>query len=91
MKSILLLASLVAVCACTPLPDSERPIRTQSDVDRYNATVSNEGDKLVCDRERVVGSNFPKFVCMTNNQRERLARATVEDLQQLRNSLPSGE
>lgn len=91
MKSLFLLVSLVAVCACTPLSDSERPIRTQSDVDRYNATVTSEGDKLVCDRERVVGSNFPKFVCMTNNQRERLAQNTVEDLQRLRDSLPSGE
>ncbi|MDX1490789.1 MAG: hypothetical protein R3332_05845 [Pseudohongiellaceae bacterium] len=83
-KTVSALALLGVICACAPLPDSERPIRTQSDVDRYNATVSSEGEKLVCERERVVGSNMPQFVCMTVNQRERLARAAVEALESVR-------
>lgn len=74
----LLVAALFT--ACTSAPNGSRPIRTQADVDRYNATVSSEGEKLVCDRERVVGSNLPQFVCMTVNQRERLAREARETI-----------
>ena len=62
------------------IDNGPRPIRTQADVDRYNATVSSEGEKLVCERERVVGSNLPQFVCMTVNQRERLAREARETI-----------
>lgn len=91
MKAIFLLAAVSFVCACTPLPASERPIRTQADVDRYNATVSSLGEQLVCEKERVVGSNLPKFVCMTYNQRERLARAAGDTLDGLRPAVPSGE
>ncbi|MCB1665776.1 MAG: hypothetical protein KDI28_08325 [Pseudomonadales bacterium] len=81
MKSffaLLLVSGLLT--ACTSAPSGPRPIRTQADVDRYNATVSSEGEKLVCERERVVGSNLPQFVCMTVNQRERLAREARETI-----------
>ncbi|MCB1648530.1 MAG: hypothetical protein H7A05_04710 [Pseudomonadales bacterium] len=84
MFSLLLVSSLLA--ACTPVSDGTRPIRTQADVDRYNATVSSEGEKLVCSRERVVGSNLPKFVCMTVNQRERLAREAGDVLRDIQGS-----
>lgn len=83
MKAIFLLLLIASLTACVRVPESERPIRSQAAVDRYNATVSSEGEKLVCAREVVVGSNLPKFVCMTVNQRDRLAREagdTVEEI-----------
>lgn len=81
MKSFLVLLVVSGLLtACTSASSGARPIRTQADVDRYNATVTSEGDKLVCDRERVVGSNLPQFVCMTVNQRERLAREARETI-----------
>lgn len=49
-------------------------IRNQADVDAYNATVSSESEKLICERERVVGSNFPQLVCATVAQRQRMAQ-----------------
>jgi hypothetical protein len=92
MKTILLLAAVGFAGACAPLPESERPIRTQADVERYNATVSSLGEQLVCEKERVVGSNLPKFVCMTYNQRERLASSAVNSIESLRQtSTASGE
>lgn len=48
-------------------------IRSQRQVDAYNATVSVEDDKLVCTRERTTTSNIPEFVCMTVGQRKRQA------------------
>jgi hypothetical protein len=83
MRLFLLSAVLGLLCACVPVSDSDRPIRTQADVDRYNATVSSEGEKLTCNRERVVGSNIPQFVCLTNNQRDRLAREASDTVQSL--------
>lgn len=56
-------------------------IRSQAQVDAYNETVSSEGEKLVCTRERPLGSNIPQFVCMTVNQQERLALQTREELE----------
>ncbi len=76
---------VVLLIACVPVSDSDRPIRSQADVERYNATVSSEGEKLVCERERVVGSNLPQFVCMTVNQRERLAQNARETLNEISN------
>lgn len=84
MKLYPLLAVIALLCACVPVDPSNRPIRSQADVDRYNAKITNEGDKLVCDRERVVGSNLPQFVCMTVSQRERLARDASDTIQSLR-------
>lgn len=89
MKLFLLSAVSGLLCACVPVSDADRPIRTQADVDRYNATVSSEGEKLTCDRERVVGSNIPQFVCMTNNQRDRLAREASDTIQSINRSVPS--
>ena len=84
MKTFLLIAIFGFVSACVPVSESSRPIRTPGDVERYNATVTNEGDKLVCNRERVVGSNLPQFVCMTVAQQERLAREASDTIQSLR-------
>ena len=72
--------------ACVPVSPTNRPIRSQADVDRYNATVTSEGEKLVCDRERVVGSNLPQFICMTVNQRERLARDASDEIDRIRSA-----
>lgn len=86
LKLFSLFSVLVLLSACVRVSDTDRPIRTQADVERYNATVSSEGEKLVCDRERVVGSNLPKFICMTVNQRERLAQSASDTVNEIRNS-----
>ena len=61
MKKIIMIASLVlSVTACESLyeanDDGIPRIRSQRDVEAYNATVSSESEKLVCERERVIGS-----------------------------------
>ncbi len=89
MKMCLLISVMVLLNACVPVDPNDRPIRTQADVERYNATVSSEGEKLVCERERVTGSNLPQFVCLTVNQRERLAREASDIIQSIRPGAPA--
>lgn len=87
MKSFFLLLLIGPLTACVRASDTDRSIRSQADVDRYNATVSTEGEKLVCKREVVVGSNLPKFACMTVNQRDRMAREASDTV----NTIQSGQ
>lgn len=78
------LVIVLASCEAFQPPDDGIPrIRTQADVNAYNSTVTAESDKLVCTRERVVGSNIPQFVCLTVAQRDRLREQAVEDVRQL--------
>lgn len=79
MKKIIMIASLVlSVTACESLyeanDDGIPRIRSQRDVEAYNATVSSESEKLVCERERVIGSNIRQWVCLTIAQRDALQR-----------------
>lgn len=55
-------------------------IRSQRQVDAYNATVSSESEKLVCTRERPLGSNIRRFTCMTVAQRDRLEQQSRDDI-----------
>ncbi len=79
MKKIIMIASLVlSVTACESLyeanDDGIPRIRSQRDVEAYNETVSSESEKLVCERERVIGSNIRQWVCLTIAQRDALQR-----------------
>ena len=91
MKNILSALGLVVVLvgceSLQPPDDGIQRIRSQADVDAYNATVSGENNKLVCTRERVIGSNIRQFVCMTVAQRERLAQQARDDVRQLSDDL----
>mgnify|MGYP003966732693 CR=1 FL=1 len=78
--AVLCLTTPLIACESMYVDDGIPRIRSQKDVDEYNATVSSNGEKLVCTRERVVGSNFRQYFCMTQNQRDRLATQTREDL-----------
>ena len=85
MKKLLtvfgLAALLVACESLYPEDDGIPRIRSQRDADEYNATVSSESEKLVCTRERVLGSNLRQFICMTVAQRDRLSRQAREEIQ----------
>ena len=79
MKKLILIASVcLLVSACESLyennDDGIPRIRSQRDVEAYNETVSSEGEKLVCERERVIGSNIRQWVCLTIAQRDALQR-----------------
>ena len=79
MKKLIMMASLgLLVTACESLyennDDGIPRIRSQRDVEAYNETVSSEGEKLVCERERVIGSNIRQWVCLTIAQRDALQR-----------------
>ena len=85
MKKIIMIASLVlSVTACESLyeanDDGIPRIRSQRDVEAYNATVSSEGEKLVCERERVIGSNIRQWVCLTIAQRDALQRQAQDQI-----------
>tara|TARA_Y100000746_G_scaffold185615_1_gene164217 strand:- start:1387 stop:1662 length:276 start_codon:yes stop_codon:yes gene_type:complete len=79
MKRLILIALVgLLVSACESLyennDDGIPRIRSQRDVEAYNETVSSEGEKLVCERERVIGSNIRQWVCLTIAQRDALQR-----------------
>ena len=79
MKKLILVASVgLLVSACESLyensDDGIPRIRSQRDVEAYNETVSSDGEKLVCERERVIGSNISQWVCLTIAQRDALQR-----------------
>ena len=93
MNKVLAVIGLVALltgCEGMYPPDDGIPrIRSQRDIDTYNATVSSESEKLVCSREAALGSNIRKFVCMTIAQRDRLAlqsQQAIQDLDSLSNN-----
>jgi len=66
-----------------PEDDGIPRIRSQRQVDAYNATVSSEGEKLVCTKERPLGSNLPRFVCLTVDQRDRLASQSQREVERV--------
>lgn len=74
MKTLLVVFGLAAtLVGCENLYDDGGipRISSQSQVDAYNETVSSEGEKLVCTREKPLGSIISKFFCMTVDQQER--------------------
>ncbi|HAJ75926.1 MAG TPA: hypothetical protein DCM64_05680 [Gammaproteobacteria bacterium] len=68
------LVAILTGCENIYQDDGIPQIRSQRDVDAYNATVTAEADKLVCNRERVIGSNIRQWVCMTVAQQDRLTQ-----------------
>lgn len=96
LAGIVGLALVLISCEGTSSGDNDglTRIRSQRDVDAYNATVQADSDKLVCTREAVIGSNIRQFVCLTVAQRERLAaegRQNTDDLQQTLRQTISGD
>jgi hypothetical protein len=81
--AVLILAATLVGCESMYEDDGIPRIRSQKQVDAYNATVSSEGEKLVCTRERPLGSNIPQFNCMTLNQRDRLATQSQQTFQDI--------
>jgi len=81
LVTVFALAALLVACEGMYPPDDGIPrIRSQRQVDEYNATVSSESEKLVCTRETLLGSNLRQYLCMTLAQRDRLALQARENL-----------
>ena len=87
--SVISLAFLLPACeSLYEANDDGIPrIRSQRDVDAYNATVSSENEKLVCEREVVIGTNIRQWVCLTIAQRDSLARQAQDNVEQVQNLL----
>lgn len=79
--AVLILAAILVGCESMYENDGIPRIRSQRQVDAYNATVSSEGEKLVCAKERPLGSNISQFICMTQNQQDRIATQSQRTLQ----------
>lgn len=84
-KTLAILVLSAVLIGCESLYDDGGipRIRSQSQVDAYNATVSSESEKLVCTRERPTGSNIRQFICMTVAQRDRLALESQQTIQDI--------
>ena len=86
MKNVLIVLILAAtLVACESLyEDSGIPrIRSQKQVDDYNETVSSEGEKLICTKEKPLGSNISQYNCVTRNQRDRIAQQSQRALENI--------
>ncbi|MDA1369786.1 MAG: hypothetical protein O2971_03360 [Proteobacteria bacterium] len=84
MRSVLVgIALLTILAACENLyeDDAIPRINSQRDIDAYNATVTAEADRLVCNREAVIGSNIRQWVCLTVAQQDRLRQQAVEEVE----------
>ena len=84
MRSVLVgIALLTILAACESLyeDDGIPRINSQRDIDAYNATVTSENDKLICNREAVIGSNIRQWVCLTVAQQDRLRQQAVEEVE----------
>lgn len=89
---------LISGCSSTPadqttkdLADAPALTQEQKDamsqeekVEAYNASMSEDRDKLVCRREQVTGSHFRKTICRTQGQIEEERRAAQDALRQSR-------
>jgi len=87
MKILIINAALaLSLAGCANLYDNSGipRITSQRQVEAYNATVSSEGEKLVCSRERSTTSNISRFTCMTVNQQESLAAQAREEIDFIR-------
>lgn len=84
-KYPLILMLALALVGCGNLYDDGGipRIRSQKQVDEYNASVSSESEKLVCTRERPTGSNISQFICMTVAQRDRMALQSQQTIQDI--------
>lgn len=80
---VLVLALALVGCESLYEDDGISRIRSQKQVDAYNETVSSEGEKLVCTKEKPLGSNISQFNCMTLNQRDRIASQSQQVLQDI--------
>ena len=80
MKNIIVTLGFIVILSGCGSTDNDgiAAIRSQRQADAYNATVSSPGERMVCERETVIGSNIRRLVCMTANQRERLQQETQE-------------
>ena len=92
-KIIMLIVVACLLPACENLyeanDDGIPTIRSQRDVDAYNETVSSASEKLICERETVIGSNIRQWVCLTVAQRDYLARQAQEDIENIRQITPT--
>lgn len=79
--AVLILAVTLVGCEGLYEVDDIQSIRSQRQVDAYNANVSSEGEKLVCSKEKPLGSNIARFSCMTLNQRDRMAAQSQQAVQ----------
>jgi len=85
MKSIIVtLGFIVILSGCESTDNDGIPrIRSQRGADAYNATVSSAGKRIICEREKVIGSNIRQLVCLTVNQRDSIARSSRETIESM--------
>jgi len=81
--AVFILVTTLVGCESLYEQDDISRIRSQRQVDAYNATVSSEGEKLVCTKERPLGSNISQFMCLTQNQQDRIARQSQQAIQDI--------
>ena len=81
--AVFILVTTLVGCESLYEQDDISRIRSQRQVDAYNATVSSEGEKLVCTKERPLRSNISQFMCLTQNQQDRIARQSQQAIQDI--------
>lgn len=96
-------ALVLAACASKPADPAQTEAEAaraealaqmtlEEKVELYNAGVENEMDKLVCRKERPLGSHFPRTRCYTKQEIEEMRRAAQDQLgrPKVRQGIPGG-
>lgn len=92
MKHPRTLASLLGLCGlalagCAAQPPAAAPLAKQMIVqDKAAEEDPSTREGIFCSTEKTLGSNIPRRVCTTPEQREARRKASEADLEQLRKS-----
>lgn len=81
---ILILASMLAACAAPSKQSTDQldgVSQGVAQIAKEEGQVSLDDDRLVCTREKHLGSNIPKRICMTKGEREKARVAAQRRLE----------
>lgn len=73
------LLPLALAAACAGTPDGAGPSVAAETAPSKLAAARLDGDKMICTRERTIGTNRPQKVCMTKADRAALAEQARND------------
>lgn len=75
-------ASVLLAVGCTSAPESGQPMKLASAAGA-KAAAPGDPNRMVCRKERVVGSNRPEKICMTAAEWQGITERSQEDLTRL--------
>lgn len=79
-RLLIALLPLTLVAACAGAPDAGSTAAAAGAPPSKLAKATLDGDKMICRRERVVGTHRPQRICISKSDRAALAEKARDDL-----------